>query len=356
MKSILFHNPTHLFNMYKDIVLPSGPPEPHHWKLKNLGYGAKVVSNIAIKESPVDFLLTSPISGSTKDHVLYALCLQLCSNCWLIQKSLNMPLNPEPPKSLSLSSLKLTYFQNIPYTTVFFKRPDNVGVICFRGTTTIHESIIDAKTGLATYRLLPNKSRVPVAYATTLADGFFEKDKRGLSLHTFIESLIEKHTEIKEYVICGHSLGGAWAQLCAYFISQAGKKIVLTSFAPALGSTDTFCSYAATNFDNITVINASDIVPRLSSRVSNFDHCCPLLVIDVAKSSTFRDRAMSHDMLMYLFALLEKGSFQHHAGSLTCNMDIPTSKELLYFEPIDYKHFLPVIKDTAETNATDSKE
>lgn len=129
-------------------------------------------------------------------------------------------------------------------TTAFVVKRKTIDIIVFRGTQQL---------GDWAFNLLP----VPVPYAGRLCHGGF------VAAHASVWDEIEEHIDYsKRTLICGHSLGGALAELSAAKLKGKHDNLSLITF----GKPNTFFKgfKRAMTLDNqISVINGSDSVPRV---------------------------------------------------------------------------------------------
>jgi len=86
---------------------------------------------------------------------------------------------------------------------------------------------------------------------------------------------------------------------------------------------------------HLAVVNAKDVVPFLHSLRASSCQCCPVVLLNVAPSSSLHSRLLTHDILYYGYALLLLGSLgPHEAGQ--CGLSAlcaPAEACLLKVEP-----------------------
>ena len=128
--------------------------------------------------------------------------------------------------------------------TAFVIKRKTIDIIAFRGT----QEKLDILTDLAA---------IPVPYVKRLCHAGFAMS------HKSIWSEIEEHIDYnKRTLICGHSLGGAMAELSAAKLNGKHKNLNLITF----GKPNTFFKgfKRPMKLDNqISVVQGSDIVPRV---------------------------------------------------------------------------------------------
>ena len=100
----------------------------------------------------------------------------------------------------------------ITSTTAYVIKLKTIDVICFRGTQQLGDWLF-------------NISAIPVPYAGRLCHGGF------VAAHASVWGKIKKHIDYdKDTLICGHSLGGALAELSAAKIYKKHKRLSLVTF------------------------------------------------------------------------------------------------------------------------------
>jgi hypothetical protein len=168
---------------------------------------------------------------------------------------------------------------------------------------------------------------------------FTHKDANGNSMEGFVVNFANKIKKLpntsKHLIVSGHSLGGAFAQLAAYVAIQLGLSVSLTTFAPARGSTVSYCNFMQTHGAKMyTIINAQDYVPELHSLVGKSMHCCPIVYLNAVSNSggTF-DRLQSHDPLYYGYTLLAYGSLSSLPNGVMCSRRSAQTKASESFPP-----------------------
>ena len=129
-------------------------------------------------------------------------------------------------------------------TTVFITKRKTIDVICFRGSTGLHDWLF-------------NLSAVPVFYAGRLCHGGF------VAAHMSVWRKIKKHIHPKRRTLfCGHSLGGALAELSAAKLHKKHPNLNLVTF----GKPNVFFKGFKRPMeldDQISVVCGSDIVTQL---------------------------------------------------------------------------------------------
>ena len=129
-------------------------------------------------------------------------------------------------------------------TTVFIAKRKTIDIIVFRGTQQV---------GDWAFNLFP----APVPYASRLCHGGF------VAAHASVWGEIEEHIDYsKRTLICGHSLGGALAELTAAKLNGKHENLSLVTF----GKPNVFFKgfKRSMKLDNqISVVNGSDSVARV---------------------------------------------------------------------------------------------
>ena len=129
-------------------------------------------------------------------------------------------------------------------TTVYIAKRESIDIIAFRGTQQGRDWLTDALV-------------VPVPYAGRLCHGGF------VAAHASVWKEVEKHIDPKKRtLICGHSLGGALAELSAAKLNGKHNNINLVTF----GKPNTFFKgfkKPMTLDTQISCVNGSDAVARI---------------------------------------------------------------------------------------------
>ena len=129
-------------------------------------------------------------------------------------------------------------------TTVYVAKRKSIDIIAFRGTQQGRDWLTDALV-------------VPVPYAGRLCHGGF------VAAHVSVWKEVEKHIDPKKRtLICGHSLGGALAELSAAKLNGKHDNINLVTF----GKPNTFFKgfkKPMTLDTQISCVNGSDAVARI---------------------------------------------------------------------------------------------
>ncbi len=129
-------------------------------------------------------------------------------------------------------------------TTVYVAKRKSIDIIAFRGTQQGRDWLTDALV-------------VPVPYAGRLCHGGF------VAAHASVWKEVEKHIDPKKRtLICGHSLGGALAELSAAMLNGKHDNINLITF----GKPNVFFKgfKKPMTLDNqISCVNGSDAVARI---------------------------------------------------------------------------------------------
>ena len=129
-------------------------------------------------------------------------------------------------------------------TTAYVVKTKSVDIICFRGTAQLRDWLF-------------NVSAFPVPYAGRLCHGGF------VAAHASIWRKIKKHINYdKNTLICGHSLGGALAELSAAKLYKKHKNLSLVTF----GKPNTFFKGFKRPMKlkgQLSVVSGSDVVSRI---------------------------------------------------------------------------------------------
>jgi hypothetical protein len=145
--------------------------------------------------------------------------------------------NDHIPNSIKIES-KLTS------TTAFIVKRNTIDIVCFRGSRGVHDWLF-------------NLSALPVPYAGRLCHGGF------VVAHASVWKKIKKHLHPKKRTLfCGHSLGGALAELSA--AKRTGKHPNLNLVA--FGKPNTFFKgfKRPMSLDNqISCVQGSDMIARI---------------------------------------------------------------------------------------------
>lgn len=132
----------------------------------------------------------------------------------------------------------------ITSTTAYVIKLKTIDVICFRGTQQLGDWLF-------------NISAIPVPYAGRLCHGGF------VAAHASVWGKIKKHIDYdKDTLICGHSLGGALAELSAAKIHKKHKRLSLVTF----GKPNTFFKGFKRSMNlvgQLSVVSGSDLVARI---------------------------------------------------------------------------------------------
>jgi len=97
-------------------------------------------------------------------------------------------------------------------TTAYIIKRNTIDIVCFRGTQSLHDWLF-------------NLSAIPVPYAGRLCHGGF------VAAHLSVWSKIKKHLHPKKRTLfCGHSLGGALAELSVAKLTGKHPNLNLVAF------------------------------------------------------------------------------------------------------------------------------
>ena len=129
-------------------------------------------------------------------------------------------------------------------TTAYVVKTKSIDIICFRGTAQLGDWLF-------------NVSAIPVPYAGRLCHGGF------VAAHASVWRGIKKHIDYdKNTMICGHSLGGALAELSAAKLYKKHKNLSLVTF----GKPNTFFKGFKRPMNlkgQLSVVSGSDVVSRI---------------------------------------------------------------------------------------------
>jgi len=129
-------------------------------------------------------------------------------------------------------------------TTAFFVRRKTIDIIAFRGTAEGQDALTDAFV-------------VPLPWAGRLCHGGFR-----IAIKSIWKEIEEKLDYKKRTLFCGHSLGGALAELAAAKVHKKHSNLNLVTF----GKPNTFFKgfKRPLQLDNqVSVVHGSDIVARI---------------------------------------------------------------------------------------------
>ena len=129
-------------------------------------------------------------------------------------------------------------------TTAYVVKTKTLDIICFRGTQQLGDWLF-------------NLSAIPVPYAGRMCHGGF------VAAHASVWGKIKKHIDYdKDTLICGHSLGGALAELSAAKLHKAHKRLSLVTF----GKPNTFFKGFKRPMNlvkQVSLVSGSDLVARI---------------------------------------------------------------------------------------------
>lgn len=129
-------------------------------------------------------------------------------------------------------------------TTAYVVKTKTLDIVCFRGTQQLGDWLF-------------NISAIPVPYAGRLCHGGF------VAAHASVWRKIKKHIDYdKDTLICGHSLGGALAELSAAKLHKKHNRLSLVTF----GKPNTFFKGFKRPMNlikQISLVSGSDVVARI---------------------------------------------------------------------------------------------
>lgn len=129
-------------------------------------------------------------------------------------------------------------------TTAYIVKQPDLNIIAFRGTQELRDWLF-------------NLSAIPIPYAGRLCHSGF------VAAHASVWGKIKKHLDVnKRTLICGHSLGGALAELSAAKLHKKHKNLSLITF----GKPNTFFKgfKRPMGLENqVSIVSGSDLVARI---------------------------------------------------------------------------------------------
>lgn len=275
-------------------------PRPHHWRLRNLMQLAERVAFTCGYQNPMDFIKNENVSHHRVQHLLkVALVAQLMCNVCSIRKSQKQ----RAPRCLGLQFIRSPYsgwLQGLPYIGTCVERSDASLFICFRGTATLHENWLDLES-------LWTKTNGYVL--KNMKSAFDQSSPKRPSIATQIVRIAKGYQNI---IVCGHSLGAAWAALTAEILAALKKDIILVTWGGACINTRTFCQQKLfmNHVKSFNVINFCDVVPFLHTMRESTCHCCHVIALNAVPHAhaNILQRMLTHDILFYGYVLLLLGS------------------------------------------------
>jgi hypothetical protein len=317
--------------------LPQPPPSVHHWHLANLRAALAHVAHAQGARSELDYLLRAAevLSASDRDLALYAAAVCCAGNCWLIGRaagvvSPGVPLLP--PGGVRVLELELP-LQGVRPVACFFQAREVVadgggggggrtmGVLYFRGTTTLRETWTDIRAAWSPLVSLAGPRRRSsedgggggeeqrARFSRSFWRAYVETDNRsGASRRSFARECARECAAGGggRLLVVGHSLGGAFAQLAAYE-GAAVADVSVATVASAQGGDARFCRELRRRCRRVlSVANLRDYVPWLHSfRAEDSQVCEPLLTLNASQAGVGpAPRLHAHDPAYYAMALL----------------------------------------------------
>lgn len=204
-------------------------------------------------------------------------------------------LSFENPTKIIDSCLSLGYIATCVETEnhfCFVAESHNENVICFRGS----DSLEDLKTdlGIGFYKT-ENEWNVH--------NGFYEAWE---SLRPKLSNVLDHCDYTKPFVICGHSLGGALALLCAVYLSEFITDIEVCVFGcPRVGRgkwqrlVDERIKYQ--NLIILNVVNNGDLIPHIPWKIFAWKTVGESFTIGVKKKwYDILGKCKAHPILRYI--------------------------------------------------------
>jgi hypothetical protein len=269
----------------------------------------------AYGQPPLQYLRSGSIDGY-RDLTFFAMSACLAGNCWDIQRSRQLPLDPPAPDDLRLGFPHHARGPPAPAAASAYLRSDGTLLLYFRGTTTLRETAVDVKSLWSGWQPLPGSD---ARFLYSLWGAYQRRDDWHLSLADFARSC---YAPVDRCIIVGHSLGGAMAQLAAYDACRAGKQVSLVTIGGASGGDVAFCQVLqAAGATVLTVVNAKDPTPWLHPLLRHPCHCCRIVAVDAAAGSDLTSSLLTHDPLYYAAALYRFGTASNLPRAQLCCKD-----------------------------------
>lgn len=162
----------------------------------------------------------------------------------------------------------------------------DLGVLCYRGTD-------DAKDWIDNLRMTMAKAKpfdgypyhrpfVPNA-SPLFHRGFYGAYKR---LRDASEWMLREYSpEVKQWIVTGHSLGGAMANIACLDLQSLSMPILATFGAPRWGNRDACWMASQETAAMFRFRNGADLVPLLPAPIGRWKHACPEITLNGSNSS-----------------------------------------------------------------------
>ena len=271
--------------------------------LREAGYTERIYGPKGFLQLVVPAVITA---GKTGPDQLAVLGMAVNSACWYglkdaasraptIDATQSFQYFPNPPREGS----------TIPSIVSYFSR--GVLVLYFRGSITVPEFL------LSLYPLV-NQTLFSTARGMRAFPEKFYRGDLNTSMSGFVDKMIKmKGDRVTDIFVTGHSLGAAYASLCAdycqYIKRDSGLSFNthLVACAPVIGNSEAHCSRLA-GVSHVTVVCSTD--PVLKLRGSSSCACGPVRVINISaqpRGSHLAGIIANHSSAFYLRAWCECG-------------------------------------------------
>ncbi len=121
------------------------------------------------------------------------------------------------------------------------------------------------------------------------------------------EKIDEKLDRNRDYIITGHSLGGASAAILAIWLEESGFNVkeCITFGSPRPGGLKLRKRYKKLQHNHYRYVHSDDVVPHTPPRLFGYCHICDPYNLADANGEYFGDLISDHDMNAYVDALNE---------------------------------------------------
>lgn len=160
------------------------------------------------------------------------------------------------------------------------------GVLCYRGTDALDDWLDNLKMTMCKPKgfdpEIYNRPFIPNC-KPLFHRGFYGAYRR---LHQASEWILDKYaSEVDEWIVTGHSLGGAMANIACLKLQQLEKPKLITFGAPRWGNRDACWLASQETSLMLRFRNGSDIVPLLPAPFGRWKHACPEIRLNGSHSS-----------------------------------------------------------------------